>query len=165
MIPCNCEREPEIVAAARLGLMNPELQAHARECSVCSELVSVAAWLREASILSAPEYDALPPADFLWQRAGEHARRIAVRKALRPIRLMTAFAILAFACLPVLGAFSPFVRHVLGQRIAMWSGFLDGPSFVLSGPLSALSAPAVLLGCSSMLLFLALSSWYVLKTE
>jgi hypothetical protein len=165
MIPCDCERESEIVAATRLGQMSPELQTHARECPVCSELLSVAAWLKEASALSAPEYDALPTSDFLWQKARERGKQTSVTKALRPIRWMTAFAVLTIACLPVLGPFSPSVRHVLGQSIATWSGFLDTTPFVQSATLSAFDGPAVLLGCSSMLLFLALSSWYVLKAE
>jgi hypothetical protein len=164
MISCNCEREPEIVSATRLGQMIPELQTHARECPVCWELLSVAAWLKEASALSAPEYDALAPADFLWQKAREREKQTAVTKALRPIRWMTACAVLAIACSPLLGGFSPFVRQFLRQWIASWSGFLDATSFGLSS-VPALSAPAVLLGCSSLLLFLALSSWYVLKTE
>jgi hypothetical protein len=165
MMPYHCEREPEIVAAARLGQMIPELQTHARECPVCSELVSVAAWLKEASALSAPEYEALPSADFLWQKVRERGKQTSVTKALRPIRWMTAFAVLTIACLPVLGAFSPLVRHVLGQSIATWSGFLATTPFGQSATLSAFDGPALLLGCSSMLLFLALSSWYVLKTE
>jgi hypothetical protein len=156
-----CEKESEIVAATPLGQPNPELQTHARECPICSELFEIAASLREASVLSADEYGVLPSADFLWHAASQHARRMAVAKALRPIRFMTVFAILAFACLPLLGAASPLLR----QWIAQWSGLLDVTSIRLSASFPALTGPAVLLGCSGMLVFLALSSWYVLRTE
>jgi len=161
MIPYHCEREPEIVTATRLGQMNPQLQTHARECPVCSELFVVTTWLKEASVLSANEHGALLPADFSWKKAREHARQMAVTKALRPIRFMTTFAVLAFASLPLLGAISPFVR----QWIAQWSDILDATSVRLSASFPALTGPAVLLGGSGMLVFLALSSWYVLRTE
>jgi hypothetical protein len=161
MIPCNCEREPEILAATRLGQMSPDLQTHARECPACSELSAVSALLQEASVLSAQEYEILPPADFLWQKARERARQTAAAKALRPIRWMTAFAVVAFAAFPALGVLSPFER----QWFARWFAFLDTTFSGLFGSLSAFSGPTVLLGCSSMLLFLALSSWCVLRSE
>jgi hypothetical protein len=97
----SCETEPLIVQAIRSGEASPELVAHAQACPVCSEVWSIAGFLREEANLAAHEVNALPDPGLIWRKAQARAREQALAKATMPIRMMRTCAIvLAIFAMP-----------------------------------------------------------------
>lgn len=145
-----CECETEVLEGLRSGAWEPELRQHAQECAVCSELVMVAEFLQSEAAIPASE-PALPDAGMMWWRAQLAARRAAVTRATRPIRL--------FGKLAWLG----------GVFLALW--FLFGSSSTLTSQLSqppwwGSPAGVAALACGAVaLLSLFLGSAYLVWAE
>jgi hypothetical protein len=97
MSAIECEREIEIVEAVTCGRWpagaGEDLQSHAGSCPVCSDVVRV------AMALTNDRNDGLqlarvPSAGLVWWRAEMRARRDAVTKATRPIKIVEWTAVL-----------------------------------------------------------------------
>lgn len=91
MSAMECDREIEIVEAITCGRWpsgtSEELQTHAATCPVCTDVVSVALALtqdRSDGLLAAR----VPSAGLVWWRAEMRARRDAVNRATRPLRIV-----------------------------------------------------------------------------
>ena len=91
MSAMECDREIEIVEAVTCGRWpagaDEELQSHAAACPVCMDVVQVSLTLtqdRSNGLLSAR----VPSAGLVWWRAEMRARRDAVERATRPMRLV-----------------------------------------------------------------------------
>jgi hypothetical protein len=141
--------------------MSPEIESHAQQCAVCSDILLVTSFLNQearAGYAAIP----LPSADLIWKKAEWRARQQAMTRALRPIRFMMVIACLAFACSPWLGSLLPFGRELA----AWWSRSLDInlASFLKIWPATA-NQPVILLACFGTILLLGLSSWYMLRQE
>ena len=84
----NCEREFDVLDAVMSGRWpdgcEDELQAHARSCAVCVDLVDVANAIRTEHL--AEMQDAVvPPSGVVWWKAQRRARHEAVAAAQRAI--------------------------------------------------------------------------------
>ena len=148
-----CDQERAIVAALLTGTLPDGLQAHVDVCELCAEVVLLARSLQEvASPLGELR---VPDAAQVWRKAQALARQRAIAKATQPIRIariaacVTAIAALPWAIPTFLNAAPAFVRHV-------WT---------LDRPLSGIFTGTALLGIIASLIFLSLSSWYVLRQE
>ena len=91
MSAMECDREVEIVEAVTCGRWpagtHEELQSHAASCPVCMDVVRVALALtqdRSDGLQSAR----VPSAGLVWWRAEMRARRDAVNRATRPMRIV-----------------------------------------------------------------------------
>jgi hypothetical protein len=157
-----CEREDHTEAAARTGMIDPEIASHAQHCTVCADILLVTDFLHERGALADHERLAMPDVGVVWQKAQSRATQEAVRLALRPIRIMKIIAVAAFACSPWLGMFLPVGRELL----ASWSRSVDFNVAVASRlwPLMA-SESTILLASTGTLILLGLSSWYMLRQE
>ena len=93
MTPWDCAREQDVldaVASRRWPDRDPEIAGHIATCSVCSDLVQVAAAFRDGHDPSWSDATALPSADVIWWRAQVRARSEAQRLAARPITIVHA---------------------------------------------------------------------------
>jgi hypothetical protein len=97
MSSVECTREIEVVEAVTNGRWpagTPEdLQLHAAGCPVCTDVVRVALALtqdRSAALAKAR----VPSAGLVWWRSEMRARRDAVSKATRPLRIVEWAAVL-----------------------------------------------------------------------
>ena len=122
----SCPFEERVLRAVECrGSQNlgPELQAHAAECPICSDLAAVAAAFegaRDAALAGAD----LPDAGRVWRRAQMRARDEAIRTAGRPITAVQVISFgaatgLAGACL---GATSTGFQTFLRWAAAAWAG-------------------------------------------
>jgi hypothetical protein len=108
-----CPREDEIVRSIAAGRWpdgcDDELRAHAGACSLCADLVEVAAAITEDANTSTRDID-LPPAGIVFWRIQRRAREEAARTAVRTVALVQAatVAATALAILAVLGGISLF---------------------------------------------------------
>jgi hypothetical protein len=91
MSAMECDREIEIVEAVTCGRWpagaDEELQSHAASCSVCMDVVQVSLTLtqdRSNGLLAAR----VPSAGLVWWRAEMRARRDAVERATRPMKIV-----------------------------------------------------------------------------
>src|SRR4030095_14223047 len=91
MSAMECDREIEIVEAVTCGRwpagVDEELQLHAATCAVCTDVVQVSLALtqdRSNALVSAR----VPSAGLVWWRAEMRARRDAVERATRPMRIV-----------------------------------------------------------------------------
>src|SRR5688572_5122161 len=91
MSAMECDREMEIVEAVTCGRWpsgtSDELQAHARTCAVCADVVSVALALVDDRS-NGLQVARVPSAGLVWWRAEMRARRDAVTRATRPMRIV-----------------------------------------------------------------------------
>jgi hypothetical protein len=86
-----CNREVEIVEVVTLGRWpdgcSEELRRHAASCPVCTDVVQVAlALTQERSV--ALDTVRVPSAGLVWWRSEMRARREAVNRATRPLRIV-----------------------------------------------------------------------------
>jgi C4-dicarboxylate transporter len=92
-----CEREFEIVEAITCGRWpagtTEELQAHAASCAVCADVVRVAIALTNERT-EGLQMARVPSAGLVWWRAEMRARRDAVNRATRPLRIVEWTAVL-----------------------------------------------------------------------
>lgn len=84
-----CERESDVVLAARTGLLSPELRDHVLSCTICAETQAVARVMLQAASFQSRGIE--PPAvDLVWRRAEMRKKEIALRRAARPLIFMRA---------------------------------------------------------------------------
>ena len=152
-----CEKEPELVAAIHTGQPHPEILAHARACPACSEVVLAASFLRAEKQQAAQEL-VLPDPGLIWQKSRTLAHKEAMARAIRPIRwawtcagvvAVLASPWLVFQLLQVTGPQNQWVRSFLAFDGTMFAAF----------------TPIILLSMTGTLIFIALSSWYMLREE
>jgi len=90
-----CLREQDIVEAIASGrwphACDPSLVAHAAECDVCRDVVTVAVALREDDFCARHEAR-VPSAGLVWWRATIRARAEATRVAERPLTVAQGIA-------------------------------------------------------------------------
>jgi hypothetical protein len=91
-----CDREVEIVEAVTLGRWpegcNEDLRQHAQNCSVCADALQISqALTRERS--AALDRVRVPSAGLVWWRSEMRARREAINKATRPLRIVEWIAV------------------------------------------------------------------------
>ena len=110
MSAMECDREIEVVEAVTCGRWpvgaGEELQSHAASCPVCMDVVHVSLALtedRSDALLSAH----VPSAGLVWWRAEMRARRDAVERATRPMKIVEWTAL---AC--VLAAVAGFLYWI-----------------------------------------------------
>lgn len=82
-----CERESEVVAAARDNSFSPELSKHMQGCGRCQETERVAqVFLRHAAFLEAQNEPMA--ANHIWQRAQRRKQELALKRATRPLQFL-----------------------------------------------------------------------------
>ena len=95
MSAVECTREIDVVEAITNGRWpagaTEELQQHAARCPVCTDVVRVALALTQDRS-AALEKVQLPSAGLVWWRSEMRARRDAVNKATRPLRIVECVA-------------------------------------------------------------------------
>ena len=88
----DCAREAEVVNAVLSGRTDcEELHMHAEGCEVCTEVMAVAALLRDDRELARGDVP-VPAAGQVWWRAAVRARLDATRAAARPLTWAQAVA-------------------------------------------------------------------------
>ncbi len=91
MIPGPCDREPEILRAAREGRWTDELRGHASSCPACADALLVERFLTAEAETLAVEASPTDPGALLW-RHRLAARRERAERATRPIRALERLA-------------------------------------------------------------------------
>jgi hypothetical protein len=155
----HCEKEEQVVAALHSGPPDAAILDHARDCSVCSEVLLVATRLRQEAALPDHALDVLPDPGLIWQAAQSRAREKALAKATLPIRIMRASA----AALAIFAA--PWIALE----------FLHPPSWILNFGIARLPETTsawpsaftgiTLFGITATLACIALGSWYMLREK
>lgn len=90
----SCPRERDVLDLVVVGQWparaDEALTRHVAGCAVCAEVAAVAVLLHEAA--EAGPVPTLPDASVVWYRAQVRAREEAVRRATRPMNVVTAAA-------------------------------------------------------------------------
>jgi len=152
-----CEKEQQVAAAARRGALSDELKDHVARCNICAEVMLVTNLLHQEIV--PPTANLNPPdAALIWRRAQDAARRKAVARATAPIRIAricaSVVALIAIAWL-FTSVSAPTRLLDLGLQHL---GKIDRA-------LSEVLTPVTLLSVGASLIFMILSSWYVLRQE
>jgi hypothetical protein len=157
-----CEREEQTAAAVLYGAIDSEVASHAQRCTACSDILLVGEFLRNDGTLADGEKNALPDPGLIWGKAQQRAAQRAVRLALRPIRIMTALACLAFVCSPWLRLLLPLAQSLASS----FSGTLDSNLvfFFKAWPTTP-NQPVLLLAVFGTIVLLGMASWLVLREE
>jgi hypothetical protein len=162
MIRSICEREEQTSAAVLYAAIDPEIASHAQLCNACSDILLVGEFLRNERSLADGEQDALPDPGLIWGKAQQRAAQRAARLALRPIRIMTVLACLAFVCSPWLRLLLPLVQSLPSS----FSGTLDSNLMFFSRPWPTTANQSVLLlAVFGTIVLLGMASWLVLREE
>jgi hypothetical protein len=149
-----CEKEQVVVAALLVGALPDDLLAHVSVCEVCTEVAQVShALLHEVAQVT----DVLRPPDagLVWKRAETLAKKQALAKATRPIRIaricggVAALLALPWLASTFLNSMPNFSHHLLTMDHT-FSEALTGTSLLATG---------------ASLILISLSSWYVLRQE
>lgn len=94
-----CERESEVVAAARNDSFSPELNRHVQSCSSCQKTQRVAQlFLQNAAFLQAQNHPMA--ASHVWRQAQRRKQELALKRATRPLlfmRVLSGIYIVALA--------------------------------------------------------------------
>jgi hypothetical protein len=77
-----CEREQQIIEAARNGSWSFSLRAHLQQCALCVQTEQIVAGLRE-DVAKTERLRDLPPAGMVWRRAQARRRERALQRAAR----------------------------------------------------------------------------------
>jgi len=156
-----CDQERRVAAAIGSGTAGPEILNHARVCSVCSEVLLVTVFLRETGTLAEHELSALPDAGSIWRKAEAQARTRKIAKATQPIRLVRS---IAYVVVTFYSVWIVLVGLVQGKLVDFWSMYLGFTStFVGRIWPAVLHQATILFIFGGTMVFLALSSWYVLR--
>jgi hypothetical protein len=157
-----CEREDQITAAVFCGAIDSEIASHAQRCTACSDILMVGEFLRNQGSLADRVQNALPDPGLIWGKARQRAAQRAVRLALRPIRIMTVLACLAFVCSPWLRLLLPLVQSLASS----FSGTLDSNLVFFSKAWPTTPNQSVLLlAVFGTIVLLGMASWLVLREE
>jgi hypothetical protein len=152
-----CDQEEAVWSAMRNGALTEELRIHAGSCPICAELMLVAEYLHQ-EVAADPAELRVPDADFVWLKARNRARELAVARATLPIRVVRigayAAALLAAAW------FVPFLRA--GSWLPAFdfrylSAMDRAGSMTLTGTMA--------IGVVASLICISFGSWYVLRQE
>lgn len=93
-----CEKESEVVAAARSNSFSAELRSHVQNCSDCQESLRVAQlFLQNAASLSANNQPRA--ASHVWRQAQRRRQEMALRRATRPLLIMKALSLVYIVAL------------------------------------------------------------------
>lgn len=150
----SCDKEQTVVSALLTGTLPDDVRAHVSVCEECAEVMLVAQSLWQEVIPALGELY-LPDASRVWRRAQAFARQRAIAKATQPIRVariaayVTAVIAMPWAILTFLNSAPTFVRH-------LWKP---------DRPLSDALTGTIPLGIAACLIFVSLSSWFVLRQE
>jgi hypothetical protein len=129
-----CPRESDVLDALTSARwphrVNRELAEHVEACAICTDVVAVAAAMRDEHDV-ARQQASIPSSGQVWWRAQMRARQAAIREASRPIAMAQGVAaVLAlgltatagwFAWPSIYGRVSSFVRQTptLGSPLAL----------------------------------------------
>ena len=153
-----CDKEQQVTAALCSGQPEPEILAHANACPVCSEILLLSQFLQGEAQLADHELRTLPDADLIWRRSQALARKEALVRATRPIRLVKACAcIIALLAAPWLIFES---RNLIAESPDSW---LRPLSTIAHFWPQSLNQTVVFLGIAGTIVSIVLSSLYVLR--
>ncbi len=155
-----CEFEPKAVATACGGARDQAILDHARNCQVCSEVLSVARLLGAAKQLSVQEENGVPDASAVWRQARALARDQALRRATRPIRTARIAACAVGASVMPLLILKP--RWVWPYAPDLWRGNVAS---AYQPWLAGSSASLLLLTVGAAILLIGMSAWYMIREE
>jgi len=117
----SCDREAQILEAARQGALSDSLLQHATTCQACSNTLAADKALRlEAGSL--PSLDTLPDPTLIWWRARQRAQLQQVQRATLPIQIVERFALACggFGLAIGLTKVWPTLRSVADRWISNW---------------------------------------------
>lgn len=101
MSPAGCVREVDVLRATRSGDWPIELRAHVAGCSACDDLTLVVHALADDR-RERQEAGEMVDAQLVWRRAHLRARHVAVERALGPITVVEAVALVSATAAGVL---------------------------------------------------------------
>jgi hypothetical protein len=155
----SCKKEQQVIAALRASSIDPEILGHVRGCSVCSEVMLVAHFLRKSTQLATDELSALPDAALIWGKAQAFARRKALRRATLPIRI-------AWTCAFVLAGVETVQLILEWHGLWPWTNLWPRQLWSLKWfwPSDA-SHTALLLTIAVSILSIGVSAGYMLREE
>jgi hypothetical protein len=88
-----CEKEQAVYEALTQGRLDDSLQAHMKNCPVCSDIAMVTSFLqREARAARVEARETLPSPDLIWWKAQMLSRRDVAERATRPIAVFEKVA-------------------------------------------------------------------------
>jgi len=153
-----CEKEQAVVAALHCGGPDVELLAHVGRCALCSEVLLVTEVLREQSTSLDCGFGT-PDAAVTWRRAQVRAREKALERTTLPIQIARTCAY-ALAVLAI-----PWIGFQLSRRPEWLPNLGLHHLQPIDGNWLAAFTGTTLLGVAAMSICIALSSWYMLRTE
>ncbi len=112
-----CDREQQVVNAARNGLWTSTLRAHVRDCALCTQTELIAASLRENAAELERRLD-LPPADMIWRSAQTRRRVVAQQRATRRPLLIVGVLSALYSVVFLLWGFSQLPQSVFRLFVA-----------------------------------------------
>jgi hypothetical protein len=157
MTMIECPRESDVLDAIdskrwphRVGR---ELAEHVASCDICSDVLTVAAAMREDHGATWREAD-IPSSGQVWWRAEMRARQQAIREASRPITI--AYGVASVAALVLAVAVSWFAWPTVHEFV---SSFASAQTTAFTSPLTLplLVALGALLVVAPVALYLVLS--------
>jgi hypothetical protein len=152
-----CPRESEVLDALASKRwphrVDHELADHVASCDVCTDVLVVAAAMREDHHATWQEAS-VPSSGQVWWRAEMRARHEAIRKASRPITI--AYGVAALAALALVAAVGWFAWPVVHDYLSSFGSAQTSP---LSSPLTLplIVALGALLVVAPVALYLVLS--------
>ena len=156
MTAIECARESDVLDALRSARwphrVNRELVEHVAACAICTDLVAVAAAMRDDHDVMWQQAN-IPSSGQVWWRAETQARQEAIREASRPIAIAQGVA--ALLALGLTATAGWFARPSIYSRV---SSFITQAA-TLGSPLTLplMVALAVLLVIAPLAVYLVLS--------
>jgi hypothetical protein len=139
-----CEREQQVIEAARNGVWASWLHAHLRVCALCAQTELIATSLQEEAAKAKRVLD-LPPAGMIWRRAQSRRRERALQRATRrPFLIAGALGVL-YSVVFLLWAIFQLPRSV-------YQPFAPGPTGDVALAGAALSGILAVVGSCVLLL-------------
>jgi hypothetical protein len=154
-----CPRESDVLDAIDSKRwphrVDQELVDHVAACEICSDVLTVAAAMREDQGAIWQEAS-IPSSGQVWWRAEMRARQQAIREASRPISV--AYGVAAFAALLVIAAATWFAWPVAHEFV---SAIVSTPTTTLASPLTL----PLLLAAGAFLIVTPVALYLVLSDE
>ena len=120
-----CQHERRVLIAARSGIWDAALAAHAAECESCADLASVSEMLHATEQPRELEVD-LEQASRIWRAADAERQREQAARAMLPLAVGELAACL-FGGLALLGFSARYLTSVLDLSEAVGMRFLADP--------------------------------------
>lgn len=156
-----CDKETLIVKALAAGFLEEALQEHANGCPACSEALLVGRFLRsglDCPPLGNPSGEAatrLPDAGLVWWKAQLTAKRMAVERATRVVRVVRGLACLGGAAAVAWGFTAMSKPSPMNSSfvscIAPFARLLSSSSAEMALFCTALAVLSILLGSAYIL--------------